>query len=297
MEIDQLEAFVAIVRAGGFVRAASQLHLSQPAISRRIGLLEHQLGAPLFERLGRSTRLSAAGQAFLPHAEAVLAAVRDGTEAVATVRGKPEGSVTLALVGTLASTSLTRVLGAFRRRHPKVDLRIRTALSHEVSALVLRGEAALGLRYDADPRRELVCERVHEDELVPVCAPSHPGARRRVRPRDLAGQRWLAFPPRPGESEEPFASAIRRQLAACGLASADVLPVDSLTAQKRMVEAGFGLALLPASSIEEERRSKSLAVLRIADLRARIPVILIRRRAAFLSAAVRALSDALSAWS
>src|SRR5216117_1724990 len=81
MELDQVETFVAIVRRGGFTRAASSLHLSQPAVSRRLDLLERELGRPLFDRTRGGARLTEAGQAFLPHAEALLASMRDGVEA------------------------------------------------------------------------------------------------------------------------------------------------------------------------------------------------------------------------
>jgi DNA-binding transcriptional LysR family regulator len=73
VEIDQVQALVAIVRGGGFTRAASALHLSQPAVSRRLHLLERELGAPLFERMRSGVLLTDAGRAFLPHAEALLA--------------------------------------------------------------------------------------------------------------------------------------------------------------------------------------------------------------------------------
>jgi DNA-binding transcriptional LysR family regulator len=68
VEIDQVQAFVAIVRGGGFTRAASILHLSQPAVSRRLNLLERELGAPLFERIRSGVILTEAGRTFLPHA-------------------------------------------------------------------------------------------------------------------------------------------------------------------------------------------------------------------------------------
>src|SRR5438552_2606801 len=128
MELDHVEAFVAIVRRGGFTRAAATLHLSQPAISRRLHLLEHELGAPLFERIRSGVVLTDAGRAFLPHAEALLASMHDGIDAVSGLRRADRGTVTLAVVGTLASTTLTDRLRRFREAHPAIDLRLRTAL-------------------------------------------------------------------------------------------------------------------------------------------------------------------------
>src|SRR5262252_3825737 len=199
MELDHVEAFLAIARSGGFARGSAALHLSQPATSRRIQLLETELGAPLFDRLARGVTLTEAGRAFLPHAQALLASMRDGIDAVNAVRGTEHGTVTLALVGTLASSSLTARLSRLRQAYPGLDLRLRTALSAEVSALVLRGDADLGLRYGADPDPSLISAVIHHERLIAVCPPGHPLAGGETDPATaLAGQRWLAFPPRPG---------------------------------------------------------------------------------------------------
>jgi DNA-binding transcriptional LysR family regulator len=301
MDLDQVEAFLAIARSGGFARGSAALHLSQPAASRRIKLLETELGAPLFDRLGRGIALTEAGRAFLPHAQAILASMRDGMDAVSAVRGTGQGVVTLALVGTLASSSLTARLSRLCQQYPGLDLRLQTALSAEVSALVLRGDVALGLRYGTDPDPGLVSVITGHERLVAVCPPRHPLASGQADPATasdpatvLAGQRWLSFPSRPGAPGDPYTEALRQLLAAHGAGAAEILPVDSLTAQKRMAEAGFGLAILPESSVEEELRTGTLCAINAPALTAAIPVALIRRRNAFQTGAARALAEALT---
>jgi len=294
MELDHLEALLAIVQRGGVTRAAATLHLSQPAISRRLHLLEHELGAALFERIGRSFVLTEAGRAFLPHAQTVLAALHDGREAVRALREPTRGTVTLALVGTLAGSSLTRALSGFRKRHPGIDLRLRTGLSAEVSELVRAGDAALGLRYRSDADRELSYQQLFDERMVVVCSPGSPLARKsRVAAETLTQERWIAFPPRPGRAPEPYANALHQRLAANGLGNAEIIPIDSLSAQKRMVEAGFGLALMPESSVVEELRTKTLCILRAPSLHASVPVMLVRRRRAYTSGAMQALEKLL----
>jgi DNA-binding transcriptional LysR family regulator len=296
VDVDQVQAFVAIIRGGGFTRAAATLHLSQPAVSRRLELLERELGAPLFERMRSGVLLTEAGRAFLPHAEALLASLRDGVEAVRGVEQGQGGAVTLALVGTLASTTLTACLRGLRESHPGVDLRLRTALSAEVSGLVRRGDATLGLRYGPDPHPDVVSTTIHDEPMVAVCSPRHRLARRRrVEMRALAGEAWIGFPSRPAGGE-PYTLALRQHLAAAGLGDAEIVPIDSLTAQKRMVEAGFGLALLPESSVDEELRAGTLRALRVPALQARVPVALIHRRRAYLGGAARQLMAVLTAW-
>lgn len=299
MELIEIQAFVAVAADGSFTRAASTLRLSQPAISRRIDLLERELGAPLFERVPAGARLTEAGEAFLPHAHRALAAVRDGAAAVDALVTGDRGTVALAVVGTLASTALTDRLVAFRASHPEVRLDLRTARSDEVGALVRRGEVALGLRYFPDPAEAIVSTSVAEEALVVVCAGSSPlaelDARAPVDPGALAGHPWVAFPLDAGSSGDPFARVLERRLAKAGLGGSERIAVDGLTAQKRLIEAGFGLGLLPASAVDEEIRLGSLRRLPVPALETAVPVVLLTRRAGYLSPAARRLADVLTA--
>lgn len=291
----EVEAFVTIANTGGFTRAATALHLSQPAISRRIELLERALGVPLYERTPGGARLTDAGQAFLPYAQQLLVAARDGTAAVRAVTSEERGTVVLALVGTLASTPLTAQLRAFRQEHRQIRLTLHTARSDEVSALVQSGEAHLGLRYFRDPQSAIISRLVREEPLVVVCAGhsalvgATPDA-----PRALDGIPWVTFPIGGRSSGEPFARVLERQLLRCGLEDAELIVADSLTAQKRLIEADFALGLLPASSVEEELHLGTLRALPLPELQVTIPVVLINRRHGYLSRAARTLLDALA---
>src|ERR1700755_191181 len=108
MNLHDLETFVSIARLGGVTRAAGRLHRSQPAITRRIKLLESQLGAPLLERGRSGAVLTGAGRTFRPYAAAVLASFTDGAHAVQALQGGDHGAVSLAMVGTLAGTTIVQ---------------------------------------------------------------------------------------------------------------------------------------------------------------------------------------------
>ncbi len=295
MDFAMVEAFVAVVEAGGFTRAAHALHLSQPALSRRIALLEHELGQAVLERGRAGSRLTDAGDAFLPHAQAALACVRDGVAAVRALAHGDVGRLTLAIVGTLASTGLTARLARFRKELPEVRLLLRTGSSSEVSGLVRRGDATLGLRYAADPGPDVVSRDVAREPMLVIAPGDHALARtRRIPARRLAGEAWVGFPPRRGAIVDPFGQLLVRRLAAAQLDAAEVVMIDSLTAQKRLVEGGFGLALVPASSIDEELARGTLCTLDVPQLRAEVDVTLIHRKGAFLSPAARRLIDELT---
>lgn len=276
MTFDELDSFVCIAGGSGFTEASRRQHRSQPAISRRIRQLEQRLEVKLFERFGRGVRLTDAGRALLPHAEAALAAVRDGERAVRELGARTAPRVLrLALVGTLADTRIVAALRAFRRRFPRATVELRTANSREVSDLVRRGEAHLGVRYfpDPDPRLESIAlgsERV----FVVVPAAHHVRAKRVRDLRGFEADPWLGFP---ADRRHPEPS-LETRLRAAGLAKPRVTPVDSLTAQKRLVEAGLGVALLPESSFREERRIGTLRTVEVAGFKPEQPVVAVRRR-------------------
>lgn len=293
MDSDALRTFVTIHRVGGFSLAAEKLHRSQPAISRRLALLEGEIGAPLFERMAGGVTLSEAGRVLLPHAERVLAALKDTSDALSSLHKGDGGVISLAVVGTLAGTELTAALKRFAKQCPKVEVLLRTAVSTEVSELVRSGEVTIGLRYYEERSPDLVGLTLKPERLVIACAPAHPLAGKKVRSlRDLKDEKWLAFPD-PQERRDPSTGNVFAQFLTRDVAHIQWMPVDSLTAQKRLVEAGFGIALLPESSIAEERKAKALAVISVGDLTAANPVTLITRRDGYLSAASQTLAQIL----
>ena len=295
MNIHDIETFVAIAELGGFTRASHRLHRTQPAISRRLGLLERELGALMFERIRDNARLTEAGRAFQPYAEAALAALKDGREAVRALQGGLRGTISLALVGTLADTRVVGVLRRFARRAKDVRLELRTASSAEVTDLVRRGDAMLGLRYFTPERPELMAHDAGSESMLVVAEPGHRLAGTRVRDaRALAGERWIGFPPTRGERDSS-GHVLARQLIRAGLHDADVTLIDSLTAQKRLAQAGFGLALVPTSSVRDELRQGVLVALDVPAMRTVIPITAIHRRNGYLSPAAATLLALLTA--
>ena len=288
MDIEAIQTFLAIAELGSFTRAGQRLHRSQPAISRRLDLLEHQLGAPLFERLRGRPTLTDAGRVFLPHAEAMAASLKDAHDAVRGLRSGMAGTVSLALVGTLADTCIVDALRQFAARSDTVRLELRTASSKEVTDLVRRGEATLGLRYERSDRPELVSLDAGSEAMLVVAVAGHPLAGRCVRSMALLkSERWVGFPPTP--DERGSGQVLARQLIRAGIDGADVTLIDSLTAQKRLAQAGFGLALVPESSVRDELRQGALVALDIPAMCTTMPITAIHRRNGYLSAAAKAL--------
>ena len=292
MTLDELESFLRIASGGGFSQASRALHRSQPAISRRIRSLEQSLGAPLFERRPRNLQLTAAGRALLPYAEAALSALHDARAAVRVASGQRDAvpSLRLVIVGTLADVHIVQALQHFRTEFGRNSIAMRTATSREVSALVRRGEADVGVRYFSDPDPKLESIALGAERLFVVLPAQHPVRAQRARDlRAFAEETWLAFPPDPRRPEVP--AQFRAQLLGAGLADPVISYVDSLTAQKRLVEAGFGIALLSQSNAAEELGSGAIATIRVGNLTASHDVVAVVRRGGFLSAASQRLLE------
>jgi DNA-binding transcriptional LysR family regulator len=293
MNLHELRTFVSIAQLGGVTRAAAQLHRSQPAITRRIKLLEDQLEAPLVERRPGGSILTDAGRTFLPYAEAVLATLKDGTQAVRALQGADHGAVSLAIVGTLASTTIVDQLRRFSAKHRNARFELRTANSFEVSDMVRRGDVSLGLRYFGDPSPKLLSRQISQERMVVVCSPRHKWAGKRLRdPAPLRSDQWFALPMT--RHRDSFAHLVARQLAAAQLDDVPVMAIDSLTAQKRLIEAGIGIALLPESSIREELRLGTLRTIDISQLQTTVPIHVLYRKNGYLTGASRTLLALLS---
>ena len=293
MNLHDLETFVAIAQLGAVTRAAGQLHRSQPAITRRIKALEDQLGTPLLERGRGGAMLTESGRTFLPYAEAVLAALRDGRQAVQALQRDDHGVVSLAIVGTLAGTTIVDQLRRFSVRHRNARLELRTANSFEVSDMVRRGEVSLGLRYFADPSPELVSRQVSEERIVLVCSAQHQWGGKRLRePERLRADQWFSLPMT--RHRDSFAHLVARQLASAGIDDVPVMTIDSMTAQKRLIEAGIGIALLPESSVHEELRLGTLRTIDVSHLQTTVPIHVLYRKNGYLTGASRTLLALIS---
>lgn len=124
MELHQLRYFCAVADAGSFSRAAEQSHVSQPSLSQQILKLEDELGTRLFDRLGRSVRLTEAGQTFLPRARSVLRELEAARGDVVEQKDSIGGSVTIGVIPTVAPYFLPQRLASFSRKFPQVRLTV-----------------------------------------------------------------------------------------------------------------------------------------------------------------------------
>jgi DNA-binding transcriptional LysR family regulator len=174
-----LRYFLEVARSGSVNQAAAQLHVAASAVSRQLAKLEDSLSVALFERQARGMRLTDAGAQLLAYA---TAQAQESDQLLAQIRGLAEQERHLVRVAStegFAAGFLPWVLGAFREQHAQAQIHLQVGSPDEVAALVLRGEADLGLKYSTRPEKGL---QLLHSAVAPVCAimrPEHPLARQR----------------------------------------------------------------------------------------------------------------------
>ncbi|GAA1555040.1 LysR family transcriptional regulator [Kribbella sancticallisti] len=208
MDLEAVRTFVAAADAGQFQEAAADLSITQQAVFKRIAALEKDLGVRLFTRTARGAQLTIDGQAFLPHAQALLQAAE---RAAASVRrgGRP---LRVDVIGRRLAPA--KLLRDFHSAHPEVGLDVVTLFDRATAIAALRsGTLDASFRAVAPPTRldDLAMVRVFDEPLHIVTSPDHPlAAERAVRPDQLAGHRiWM-----PGNAAGTEWAAYYEELAA-----------------------------------------------------------------------------------
>jgi DNA-binding transcriptional LysR family regulator len=204
-----LRTFVTVVRTGSVTRASQELVVTQSSVSGALAALSKEMGERLVERDGRGLRPTAAGAAFLPHAERILATLEDGTAAVREAADPSRRRLRLAATTTAGEFIVPDLWNAFRQRHPEVELSLEVGNRASLIQALDRHQADIGIGgRPLDPRLRGV--RFLENEFVVITAPEDPRIRRGpLAAEDLQGSTWLVREPGSGTGEvstEFFAS-------------------------------------------------------------------------------------------
>ncbi len=249
MDLANLNAFIAIAETGSFSLAGERLHLTQPAVSKRIAGLEQQLKVRLFDRLGREIGLTEAGRALLPRAYQILGVLDDTRRALTNLSGEISGRLTLATSHHIGLHRLPPLLRAFTRSHPEVALDIQFLDSEVAYEEVLHGRAELAVITLAPETREPVrAVMVWDDPLDFVAAPEHPLARSSSISLADVARHPAVFP-----GGNTFTHHIvRRLFEREGLTPNIGMSTNYLETIKMMVSIGIAWSVLPRTMLDDQ---------------------------------------------
>ncbi len=248
MELRQLRYFIGVSEAGSLLKAASRLHIAQPALGQQITALEHDVGAKLFERSSRGVVLTEAGELFLEHARVVLADAERAQMAVRDLTAVPRGEVALGLPTTVALVATMPILSACRTQLPEVRLRLVEAYSGFLREWLQLGRLDLALLFGEAADTGLAKQPLLDDRLMFIAsAAKKPKLPKKLPLTALAGEP-LVLPSR----EHGLRRIIEDACAPLGLALNVVAEIDSLGTAKRAAEAAIGGTILPLGAVAEE---------------------------------------------
>ena len=286
-----LQGFVEVARTRNVSLAARALFITQPALTARLQRLEGDLGVSLFVRTPRGMRLTEAGEAFLPYATRALDALADGRRLVQTVAGGGAGRLALGAAPALSTYVLPGILATFAAAHPRVRVSVRTGHSEEILELILSERVDLGL-VRALRHPDIVSTPLYEDRLVLVVRPQHAfAARGRIRLEEIAGEQLVTF-----DRTSSYTELTNALFRGAGVQPLGVMELDNTEAAKKMVQQGFGVALLPQTSVTAELATGTLRRVEIEDAEpVRRQLVAIRRRDRAPGAVVEAFLAVLTA--
>ena len=263
MELRNINTFLHIAELHSFSRTARQLGYSQSAVSSQIAQLEAELGAPLFDRVGKTVRLTSAGETFLGYARTLLTTAEQAQAALQPAK-QISGSLRIALADSVCSTFLPGLLKRYHALCPQVELVLCTATADGM--LQMLGTNQIDLAYTLDQPLLQPNLVLAADVPEPVCfiAPvDHPlAAQAEVTLEELTRQEFLLT-----ERGMSYRDALDQRLAARGLAVQPYLELGSAALLCQMVERGMGLSFLPEYIVRAALAAGTLARLNVPDCR------------------------------
>ncbi len=250
MELRQLRTFRSVAELGSLSKAADRLRIAQPALSRQIKLLEHELRTPLFVRNGRGMALTDAGKVLLARIGGLVRQLEQVRDDVASLSGTPSGQVVLGVVPTVSTVLASRLAQVVLRERPGISLRIVESFGGHLLEWLHRGELDLAVIYGRGPDLHLRTEVLARDELVVVGGRGSGLAKRKSVSIEWLARQPLILPSPPhGLRTLIDTAAAKRKLSLNVL-----LETDSFRVQIDVVENGQGYTVLPPSAIVRELR-------------------------------------------
>ena len=257
MDIANLKAFVSIANSGSFSKASEELFLTQPAISKRIAVLESEIGSALFDRIGRRVRLTEAGDTLYTHAQRILKEIDNARLSIANLSDTVQGELKIATSHHIGLHRLPSVLTHYVANYPEVDLAIEFMDSEDACKLIEAGEIELAIvTLPLKPVANLLKKLVWDDPLCFVVNKTHELATADISLDELT--RHAAVLP----SHGTFTREVIQQLFAKNQLSLNIrMSTNYLETIKMLIQVGLGWGVLPESMVDDE-----LKVIRIPEI-------------------------------
>jgi LysR family nitrogen assimilation transcriptional regulator len=245
MDLKQIKTFICVAESGSLSRASDRLHTVQPALSRQIKLLEHEIGVELFTRHARGMELTEAGRAFLDRITGLVRQIETSVDDIQSLNGVIKGHVALGIMPTISTLLSVRLVRRVKEEFPDIQLRIVEGYSVHLLEWLQRGDIDVTFQYGSSGDYHLRSEEILLEDIVLISAPNSLGdSEGKITIQEMA-KLPLALP------SESF--GLRRVLESAGDSSGvSISPeyqIDSFWVIKSLVESGVCHSLMPISSV------------------------------------------------
>jgi DNA-binding transcriptional LysR family regulator len=291
MEVRQLQTFCILAEELNFTRTAERVHTVQSNVTSQIKSLEAEVGAPLFDRLGKRVVLTEAGRRLRPYAERALAAMDQGHRAV-KFGTEPAGPLHIGTPESVLTYRLPEVLKLFRKRYPKVNLFFHPDSQERLADALETGKLDLAIsmsRRFGGPQLSAISMRT--EDLYLFSTPDHPLSKgKKVYSKDLTNQTLLLT-----ETGCGYRMMLEMQLASEQVRPESITEFSSVEAIKQCVAAGMGIGFLPEIVIASELKKRRFAVLNWQAAKMSIQTSIVWHKDRWVSPAMQAFLDVVIA--
>jgi LysR family transcriptional regulator, low CO2-responsive transcriptional regulator len=286
LTLRQLQVFEAVARHLSFTRAAEELYLTQPAVSMQVKQLEGAVGLPLFEQLGKKIHLTEAGQAMHRYSRTIAEQLREAQQLIEELKGIEGGRLRIT-VATTVNYFATRLLSAFCQRYKGVRVSLDVTNREHLLRQLETNETDIVLMGQPPADLDVVAEPFMDNPLVIIAPPNHALARQRGIPLKRLQQEIFLMRERGSGTR----MAMERFFAEHGITPSSSIKMTSNEAIKQSVEAGLGLGIVSAHTLELELEVGRLKVLDVESFPIMRRWYVVHRRGKRLSAVARAFKD------
>ena len=289
LNLHQLATFQAVAKHRSYVRAAEELHFSQPAVSAQIRHLEESLGIKLFDQIGRKTHLTQAGEELYLYSQKIFSVIDETMDVMEALRSPYYGRLSVGADTTVGSYVIPGLLGKFRQIYPQVEILLQVLNRASLVEAILNNRVELAVMGSVPDDAPVEIEPFAFNPLVLVAAPTHRLAGlKNVSIEELGREHFLLR-----EQGSGTRAALEKALEDAGLPLQVSMQVGNNSAIKQGVAAGLGIALISHVAIDMELETNRLVILDVEGF----PIIrqwrLVHVKDKYLSATARAFKSFL----
>lgn len=282
IELRQLEYFLAVSKELHFTKAAEKLNISQPSLSQQIRALEHEVGMPLFDRIGKKISLTEAGRILLLHSKTIFHEVEQARSAIQDLNGLQQGSLTIGSLLTVVNYLLPPAILNFNNLYPNIELSVLGLRTGDIREKLLQNELNIGITFLPVQDKEIISTPLYKSELIIVVPTGHQLAEHNhVSIAELQNYPLILLP-----KKFLFNRINYIPLSKFNFKPKPILEISTMESLIQMVSKGMGITVLPKPYIDF-LQNKNIQAIKIENPTPTIEIGLIYRKDKYMCAATR----------